>query len=107
MGFIKAFAGAMGGTLADQWKDFIVPRDDVNATSAVFGARRKETDRHRGSNMKGSENIITNGSRIVVPEGTCAITMQDGKITGCIAEPGGLFIPVRTRIPNPFLRATG
>lgn len=91
MGFIKAFAGAMGGTLADQWKDFIVPRDDVNATSAVFGARRKETDRRRGSNTKGSENIITNGSRIVVPEGTCAITMQDGKITGCIAEPGGFI----------------
>lgn len=97
MGFIKAFAGAMGGTLADQWKDFIVPCDDVNATSAVFGARRKETDRRRGSNTsrgsntKGSENIITNGSRIVVPEGTCAITMQDGKITGCIAEPGGFI----------------
>lgn len=91
MGFIKAFAGAIGGTLADQWKDFIVPRDDVNATSAVFGARRKETDRRRGSNTKGSENIITNGSRIVVPEGTCAITMQDGKITGCIAEPGGFI----------------
>jgi hypothetical protein len=22
MGFIKAFAGALGGTLADQWKDY-------------------------------------------------------------------------------------
>ena len=24
MGFIKAFAGAIGGTLADEWKEFIV-----------------------------------------------------------------------------------
>lgn len=89
MGFIKAFAGALGGTFADQWKDFITPRSDINATTAVFGAERKGTDRGRGSNTKGSENIITNGSRIVVLEGTCAITMQDGKITGCIAEAGG------------------
>lgn len=29
MGFIKAFAGAIGGTFADQWKDFIVPMSGV------------------------------------------------------------------------------
>ena len=44
MGFIKAFAGALGGTFADQWKDFIVPRSDVPATAAVFGAERKGTE---------------------------------------------------------------
>ena len=42
MGFIKAFAGALGGTFADQWKDFIVPRSDVPATAAIFGAEKKE-----------------------------------------------------------------
>ena len=35
MGFIKAFTGALGGTFADQWKDFIVPRSDVPATAAI------------------------------------------------------------------------
>ena len=89
MGFIQAFKGALGGTFADQWKDFIVPRSDVPATAAIFGAERKGTDAGRGSNTKGSENIITNGSKIVVPEGTALITMQDGAITGCITEPGG------------------
>ena len=29
MGFIKAFTGALGGTFADQWKDFIVPRKGI------------------------------------------------------------------------------
>ena len=29
MGFIKAFAGAIGGTFADQWKDFYVPSSKV------------------------------------------------------------------------------
>lgn len=91
MGFIKAFTGALGGTFADQWKDFIVPRSDVPATAAIFGAERRGTDSGRGSNTKGSENIITNGSKIVVPEGTALLTFQDGAITGCVTEPGGFI----------------
>lgn len=89
MGFIKAFTGALGGTFADQWKDFIIPRSDVPATAAIIGAVKKETDNNRGSNTKGSDAIITNGSKIVVPEGYALITMQDGAITGCITEAGG------------------
>lgn len=42
MGFIKAFAGAIGGTFADQWKDFIVPRSDVPATAAVLELKEEE-----------------------------------------------------------------
>ena len=26
MGLIKAFSGAIGGTFADQWKDFLMPK---------------------------------------------------------------------------------
>lgn len=89
MGFIQAFKGAIGGTLADQWKDFIQPRSNITATAGVFGAEYKGQDRGRGSNIKGSENIISNGSKIIVPEGTALLTLQDGKITGCIAEAGG------------------
>jgi len=89
MGFIKAFAGALGGTLADQWKDFYMPQEGDPATSGGFRAVPKGTNNGRGSNTKGSENVITNGSKIIVPEGTALITMQDGAITGLIAEPGG------------------
>ncbi len=88
MGFIKAFTGALGGTFADQWIDFYtVP--SVQPTAAIFPAVKKETNAGRGSNTKGSENIITNGSKIVVPEGYGLITMQDGEITGLVAEAGG------------------
>lgn len=107
MGFIKAFAGALGGTFADQWKDFIIPRSDLTSTAAVFGAEGKGTDKGRGSNKKGSENIITNGSKIVVPEGTCAITMQDGKITGCIAEPGGFIYTNEDQNSQSFFSGDG
>lgn len=89
MGFIKAFAGALGGTFADQWKDYYTPLSGVPATAAVFRAVPNGTNNGRGENTKGNDNIITNGSKIVVPEGTALITLQDGQITGIVTEPGG------------------
>ena len=91
MGFIKAFTGALGGTFADQWQDFYMPRQDVPATAALFQAVPQGQNAGRGENTKGNENIISNGSKIVVPEGTALITIQDGAITGMIAEPGGFI----------------
>ena len=89
MGFIQAFKGALSGTFADEWKDFYLPREGITSTTAVFQAVPKSQNKGRGENYKGNENIISNGSKIIVPEGTALITLQDGAITGCIAEPGG------------------
>ena len=89
MGFIKAFTGALSGTFADQWRDFYVPQEGVPATAALFRAVKQDTNNGRGENTKGNDNIISNGSKIVVPEGMALVTMQDGAITGCIAEAGG------------------
>lgn len=89
MGFIKAFSGALGGTFADQWKDFYGPRQGIPSTAGLFSAVPQGTNAGRGENVKGSTNIITNGSKIIVPEGTALVTLQDGKVTGLIAEPGG------------------
>ena len=89
MGFIKAFAGALGGTLADQWKDYIMPMTNAPATAGLIPAVAQGTNAGRGSNTHGSENIITNGSKMIVPEGYALVTMQDGKPTGMITEPGG------------------
>lgn len=91
MGFIKAFTGALGGTFADQWRDFYMPRPNVPTTAALFEAVPKGENAGRGENTKGSENIISNGSKIIVPEGTALITIQDGAVTGMIAEPGGFI----------------
>ena len=88
MGFIKAFAGALGGTFADQWKDFFVPMD-ATPTSAVIPGIMQGKDASRGSNNKGSTNVITEGSRIIVPDGYAMITMQEGAVTGLVTEPGG------------------
>lgn len=91
MGFIKAFTGALGGTFADQWKDYYMPGENMTATVALSAAVAKGQDAGRGSNTKGSENIITNGSKIIVPEGMALITLQDGAITNCITEAGGFI----------------
>lgn len=98
MGFIKAFSGAIGGTFADQWVDFYKPRTDISATAAVFSAVPQSQNNGRGENYKGSENVISNGSKIIVPEGTALVTMEQGQITGLIAEPGGYEF--RSNDPN-------
>ncbi len=91
MGFVKAFTGALGGSLADQWKDFYMVPEGLSATAAIFPAVVKGTNHGRGENTKGSDNIITSGSKIIVPEGTALITMEDGAITNVVAEPGGFI----------------
>ena len=88
MGLIQAAVGAIGGTLADQWKDFYTVPDGLPPTAALFAAVPRGTNAGRGANTKGSSNIITNGSRIVVPEGYGLLLFQDGAITGFASEPG-------------------
>ena len=89
MGLIKAAIGAIGGALADQWKDFLTVPINVEPTAALFPAVRNGTNAGRGSNVRASQAVVTNGSKIVVPEGYGLILFQDGEITGFATEPGG------------------
>ncbi len=89
MGLRQAVAGAVGGVLADQWKDFFTVPAGLPATAALFAAVPRGTNAGRGSNTSASSNIITNGSKIVVPEGYGLLLMQDGAVTAFVAEPGG------------------
>ncbi len=88
MGLIRAAVGAIGGTLADEWKDFLVVPNRLPQTAAVFPAVAHGTDAGRGANTKASSAIITNGSKIIVPEGYGLLTFQDGELTAFVADPG-------------------
>ena len=88
MGLLQAVKGSIGGTLADQWKDFYTVPDGLPATAALFAAVPRGTNAGRGSNTKGSSNIISNGSKIVVPEGYGLLLFQDGRVTALAAEAG-------------------
>jgi membrane protease subunit (stomatin/prohibitin family) len=88
MGLFQAVSGSIGGVLADQWKDFYTVPDGLPATAALFAAVPHGSNAGRGANTKASSNIITNGSKIIVPPGYGLLLFQDGAITGFVAEPG-------------------
>ncbi|UMG93020.1 SPFH domain-containing protein [Nocardioides sp. TF02-7] len=88
MGLIQAAVGAVGGTLGDQWLDFYGLPDGLPPTAALFPAVPKGRNAGRGSNDSGSAGIITNGSKIIVPEGYGLVLLEDGAFTGFAAEPG-------------------
>ena len=89
MGFVKAFSGALSGSLADQWKDFLTIPPHLPETAGFAPAQQSRANISRSSNTKGSRNIITNGSKILVPEGFALVTLENGAITGFVSEPGG------------------
>ena len=88
MAFIKAFKNAISDSFANQWLEYLAPPSTMGATTLIARAVKKTTD-NGTSNTKGNDNIISDGSKILVPEGTCLITVENGGITGVIAEPGG------------------
>ena len=73
MGLIKAGIGALGGTLADQWKEFFYCDALDNNVLMVKGQKRVSG---RSSNTKGHDNIISNGSGIAVADGQCMIIVE-------------------------------
>ncbi len=85
MGLIKAGIGALGGTLADQWKEFFYC--DALPNDVLMRKGQKQTS-GRSSNTRGNDNIITNGSGIAVADGQCMIIVEQGKVVDICAEPG-------------------
>ena len=85
MGLIKAGIGAIGGTLADQWKEFFYCESMDKEVMVSKGQKRIGG---RSSNTKSSENIISNGSGIAVADGQCMIIVEQGKVVEVCAEPG-------------------
>ena len=85
MGLIKAGLGALGGTLADQWKEYFYCESMDKDTMVVKGRKRTGS---RSSNTKGNDNIISNGSVIAVADGQCMMIVEQGQIVEVCAEPG-------------------
>ena len=85
MGLIKAVIGAVGSSLADTWKEYFVCDSMDDEILAVKG---KKVVSGRSSNTRGSDNIITNGSGVVVADGQCMMVIDNGKVVEICAEPG-------------------
>jgi len=103
MGLIKAGLGALGGTLADQWKEFFYCEAIGTDVLAVKGQKQVGG---RSSNTKASDNIISNGSGIAVADGQCMIIVEQGKIVEVCAEPGEYTYDTSTE-PSIFAGSLG
>lgn len=85
MGLIKAGLGAVGTTLADQWKEYFYCE---SMSSDILMKKGTKKVGARSSNTRGSDNIISSGSGIAVADGQCMIIVDQGKIVEFCAEPG-------------------
>ena len=83
MGLIRVAMGAVGSTLRDQWLDFFVRDAIPEDTLMVRGVRMNKNGRNNGA-----DNVISNGSGIVVSVGQCAIITSQGAVVELVAEPG-------------------
>lgn len=103
MGLIKAGIGALGGTLADQWKEFFYCEALDKDVLVTKGTKRITS---RSSNTKGNDNIISNGSGIAVADGQCMIIVEQGKVVEVCAEPGEFTYDSSTE-PSIFAGSLG
>lgn len=93
----------MGGTLADQWKEFFYCEAMEKDVMVTKGKKRTGS---RSSNKKGNDNIISNGSGIAVADGQCMIIVEQGKVVEICAEPGEFKYDASTE-PSIFTGGLG
>lgn len=86
MGIIRAAAGAVGGTLADSWLEYITAGEMGPNTVMTKGVQ--VTRSKRGSNKKYTPGIISNGSRIEVGPNQMMLLVESGRIVDYTAEEG-------------------
>lgn len=83
MGLISAATGAIGGVVGDQFKEYVtVP--EVDRTVLVA----RGVVNHGKGNSNPTPGVITNGSKIVVPQGYAMMIVDNGAIKEFSAEPG-------------------
>ena len=85
MGLIQAGKTALTSVIADQWKEFFYC-DAMDKNVLVKKGQKRISD--KSSNVKGEDNIISNGSGIAVADGQCMLIVEQGKVVEVCAEPG-------------------
>ncbi|MEK4535966.1 SPFH domain-containing protein [Peribacillus sp. FSL K6-1552] len=87
MGIIKALSDSVGGVFADQWKELITA-GHFDEHTAVAPGILKMNNNGRGVNKHGLMDVISNGSKIFIPENTVAFIFDQAGIENIITTPG-------------------
>lgn len=98
MGLLKADVGAAGGVLADQWREYFYC-EALDADTLV--AKGEKRVGKRGSNTKGENNVISDGSIVAVADGQCMMIVENGAVVDVCAEPGEFVYDTGTE-PSVF-----
>ena len=96
MGLLRATTGSISQVIGDQFKEFITP-----ATSDKTVLVQKGVVNHGSGNSNPTDGIITNGSKIVIPEGYAMMIVDNGAIKEFSAE-AGEFIWDQSSEPSVF-----
>lgn len=96
MGIVKALTTAIGGSLADQWLEVIEAGNMGDQTVFAPGVKIR-----KGSNTKGTDNTVSDGSVIHVYPNQFMILVDGGKIIDYTAEPG-YFTVKNSSMPSMF-----
>ena len=87
MGIIRAVTGAVGGGFADQWLE-VIEADNMSDTTVFCSGRAVRGNDRRGSNKKGSDGFVSNGSVVHVAQNQFMLLVDGGKVIDFTAEPG-------------------
>lgn len=96
MGIVKALTTAIGGSLADQWLEVIEAGDMGDQTVFSSGVKIR-----KGSNTRGTDNTVSDGSVIHVYPNQFMILVDGGKVIDYTGEPG-YFTVKNSSLPSLF-----
>jgi membrane protease subunit (stomatin/prohibitin family) len=102
MGIFKIAGDSIGGTIREQWLESVEPAQ-MNTTTLMSYGMLKSKDGMRKNN-KGSEDVISNGSVIHIPENVFMLLIDGGKIIAATDEPGYYRID-NSRSPSVFFKS--
>ncbi len=86
MGLIRAAKDSISTLLADQWREYFYC--DTLPSDVLMRRGKKHNP---NNNNKGNDNVISNGSHIVVNEGQFMIIVEQGAVVDFCAE-AGVFV---------------
>lgn len=104
MGLISAATGAIGGVLADQWREYFYC--EALGSDVLVSKGQKRVNEKRSSNTKASDNIITNGSIVAVNDGQFMMIVEQGKVVDFTAE-SGEYVYDKSTEPSLFYGGFG
>lgn len=87
MGFISNVAGTISDSINSEINDQYLESFRTDSLGQNILVKRAYKQNSRGFNQ-GSNDVITAGSKVLVPEGTYALMIDDGKIVDSVTTPG-------------------